>query len=90
MEFKKELIELMVENLRELQAADQRNDHAFFTKTCHKIKATISIINDHELTAAIAHLSAHSPTDEAKRPEWARVLNEVCGQIITSLLKEAA
>jgi hypothetical protein len=92
-EFKKELIELMIDNIRELQQAlrqgDQQKDPQFFSKACHKVKATLSMLNDQDLLDVVADLSAPVYQQE-KRQEQIALLNRLCEETIKSLQKEGA
>jgi hypothetical protein len=57
LEFKSELTLLMLDNVRELQQslseAIKANDSEIFRKTCHKVKPTLSIIDDAEFNDII-------------------------------------
>jgi hypothetical protein len=56
-EFKSELTVLMLDNIKELQQAlseaGKINDAEIFRKTCHKIKPTLSMIDDAEFNDII-------------------------------------
>jgi len=54
--FKKELISLMISNLRELQSAAQQAKGVVFEKAAHKTKSTITIIDDDEMNRLIHDL----------------------------------
>jgi hypothetical protein len=86
-EFKGELIVLIIDNLMELQETLQRavtgNDVKLFHGVCHKIKATVEMLADPELTQTITELKV-ALTDAAK----VTLLNNICIQIIESLRRE--
>lgn len=92
-DFKKELISLMIENIRELQQAlhqaDLQNDHSAFSKACHKVNATIGMLDDKELTEMIEQVKAPVTNREEKKQQIA-LLNAVCDEIVKSLEKEGA
>lgn len=56
-DFKKELIYLMIDNLKEIQdsilEAMQKNDIEIFAKTCHKIRPTLNMLEDKELIESL-------------------------------------
>jgi hypothetical protein len=87
-EFKAELIVLMIDNLMELQETLQRavknNDIKLYHSVCHKIKATIDMIADPELTQTIADLKV-ALTDATK----VVLLENICAEIIASLRRES-
>jgi len=92
-DFKKELISLMVENIRELQQAlyraDQQNDYSIFSKTCHKVNATIGMLDDKDLTEMIEQMSDPVASRDEKKQRVAS-LSTLCDEIVKSLEKEAA
>jgi hypothetical protein len=85
-EFKKELIVLMIDNIRELQTsakiAGQHNDVLIFSKTCHKIKPTLSMLADPELTSIIEAIEQGLSQDKVN------LLQVMCSEIIKSLEHE--
>lgn len=85
-EFKKELIDLMIENLQELQQtsklAAQNNDGPLFHRVCHKIKATTEMLSDAEFSETIEQLKV-IVTDASRIAH----LDKICGGIIDSLRK---
>jgi hypothetical protein len=83
-DFKKELIVLMIDNLRELQQIlrPESHDIQIFHKVCHKVKATLVMLDDAEVLEIIEQLKImtnHSQLDQ---------LNQICGDIIESLGRE--
>ena len=86
-DFKRELIDHMVDNLQELLQAYRtsidQNDTTPFQKVCHKVKTTLVILEDDELNALVEDLKNMSV-------EGARIslLNKICAEIIASLLSE--
>lgn len=87
LEFKKELIESMIDNLVELQEtvlrASQNNDASIFQKVCHKVKPTLQMLDDKELLETVAQLKIMI-TDNTN----AALLGAVCADIIDSLRKQ--
>jgi hypothetical protein len=85
-EFKKELIDSMIDNLEELQQAlhlaSQNNDAPLFSKVCHKIKATLHMLEDKELLDSVEKLKV-SITDSVQ----VALLGKACIEIIESLRK---
>lgn len=83
-EFKKEITDLMIDNLQEMQQvlgeAAQKNDVVLFQRVCHKIKATLDMLEDRELLDIVHHLK-----EDIKNEEQARDLNRICAEIIISL-----
>ncbi|SKC54417.1 hypothetical protein [Ohtaekwangia koreensis] len=83
-EFKKEITDLMIDNLQEmqqvLQIASKQNDLALFQKVCHKIKATLDMLEDKELLEVVAQLKI-SMADA----ELVKLLDRLCIDIIASL-----
>lgn len=83
-EFKKELIDSMIDNLVEmqqvLQMASQRNDTKLFQEVCHKIKPTLEMLADVELLDTVGKLKA-VVTD----PAGITLLNKICKGIVQSL-----
>ena len=90
--YKKELIALFIGNLKELQFAQQQSaeqqDQKIFLIAGHKIKTTLSILNDDELTAWVGKLSQPISDDSIWPPKEGPRLNEICAEIIHSLEKE--
>src|SRR5687768_2928169 len=82
-DFKKELTELMIDNLRELCQALKQSDADLFQKVCHKIKATVVMLEDSELTQLMDDLKV-SYTDSDRK----ELLDKICLAVIDSLTKE--
>lgn len=89
--FKKELIFLMIENLKEIQdsvlEAMQNNSIDLFEKTSHKIKPTLAILEDRELMESLEAVRSEFYND-AKKAKAITHLIFVCDHIITSLGSE--
>jgi hypothetical protein len=81
-EFKKELVGSMVENLHELRHVLQQSDISVYHKVCHKIKPTISMLEDEEFQKLIHEL--HTCFTDAQRIE---ALDKMCQGIVVSLEK---
>jgi hypothetical protein len=91
-EFKKELITLMIDNLKEIQdalkEATQRNMLEIFEKTCHKIKPTLSMLEDKDFIETIQCIKADF-SNTATKDQQVSAFNTTCHQIIKSLEKES-
>ena len=89
--FKKKLILLMIDNIRELQSALQVLDtfkhFEAFRATCHRIKATLMMLDDKPLLDAIEEIKNPLQNGEQKLQQI-EVLNSTCEAIINSLLAE--
>jgi hypothetical protein len=87
-EFKGELVVLIIDNLIELQEVIQRaskaNDNKLFQSVCHKIKATVEMLADVELSQTIEDLKV-TVTDTTK----VLLLDNICKEIIESLRRES-
>jgi hypothetical protein len=85
--FKKELIELMIDNLVELRQtlrlASQQNDVHLFRRVCHKIKPTLDMLGDRELLDTIEDLKSMTAD-----PLQITLMTQICTDIIESLGKE--
>ncbi|HEY9005039.1 hypothetical protein [Ohtaekwangia sp.] len=83
-DFKKEITELMIDNLLEMQqvlaVASKQKDDVAFHKVCHKIKATLEMLEDKELLEIVEILKA-----DVSHAEQAAQLDRVCRDIIVSL-----
>lgn len=90
MAFKQELISLMVNNLKELEASLvhclEQHTVDIFRKTAHKVKPTISMLSDHALIEAIAALEV--PDAGTIDPQKANRVQVLCNDIIKSLENE--
>lgn len=90
-DFKKELVVSMVDNLKELSTsvveAVQQKQPTIFDKTCHKIKPTLTMLEDPGLQNIInqtkVQLADNKDTESAIKN-----ITEVCEQIIKSLEDE--
>jgi HPt (histidine-containing phosphotransfer) domain-containing protein len=93
-DFKKELIALMIENMRELiwaqNRSHQQNDHSFFLKACHKMKSTLAMLDDKELLQVVHELSDPILNLDGQKPERVKRFVTLCEGIIKSLDKEQA
>ena len=90
-EFKKELIYLMIENLTELKdslsEAIKRNKLELFDKTCHKIKPTLGMLGDNDLMESIQSIRNlfHNRKDH---DVLLNTFTTACTEIAKSLEKE--
>lgn len=83
-EFKKELITSMIDNLQELQqcyesAVASRNTQ-LFSKSCHKVKTTLIMLQDAQLDAAIELLQ--KDVLAICRPSLDRIIKEIIGSLL--------
>ncbi|HYG20202.1 MAG TPA: hypothetical protein VD816_14790 [Ohtaekwangia sp.] len=88
-DFKQELISSMVKDLDELQQASKRscqqNDPTAFHTAIHKVKATVTMLDDPELIHAIEDLrSAFSASIQSKA---LASFHNICSEVMTSLRK---
>lgn len=83
-EFKKELVDSMIDNLLEMQQvleeASKQNDAKLFQAVSHKIKPTLEMLADVELLTIVEKLKV-IVTD----PVDITLLNKICKDIIQSL-----
>jgi hypothetical protein len=83
-EFKKEITDLMIDNLQEMQQvlgeATKQKDVVLFQRVCHKIKATLDMLEDRELLDIVQQLKA-----DITNIDQAQDLDRICGEIIISL-----
>ncbi|HEY8934704.1 MAG TPA: hypothetical protein VIM65_05765, partial [Cyclobacteriaceae bacterium] len=86
-EFKKELIGLVINDLKELQASCSSaitiHDPEIYRSTCHKIVSTLSMINDQEFADAIEALKTQNPGEDQ-----VTLFNKLSDEIIKSLKYE--
>lgn len=91
-DFKKELIYLMIDNLKEVQnslsEAIKKNKLDIFEKTCHKIKPTLSMLDDKDLIESIQTIQSQFPKS-TENHKLAVSFTTTCAQIIKSLEKES-
>ena len=80
-DFKKELIVLIIDNLRELQQILSPNsyDIQVFHKVCHKVKATLVMLDDSEMMETIEQLKIMTNHSQLN------LLDKICEDIIESL-----
>lgn len=93
-EFKKELIQLMIVNVKELKEAVQEawklQNIALYNKAVHKTKSTVGLLNDKEFSETIDHLKNHfSESSISSDPQHIHKLNSLCESIILSLEQES-
>ena len=86
-DFKRELIKLMIENLEELeqayyQSSEQKNI-TILQKAYHKVKTTLSMLDDHELNAIVEDLH-----DTRLGPAAIHHYRRIRAEITASLLAE--
>ena len=92
-DFKLELIMLMIANVNELvEAATEASEYKnleVFNKAVHKSKSTVSLLNDAEFTESVCafrnHLEEHKETPDVLLKSF----HELCASIIQSLEQEA-
>ncbi len=81
-DFKRELITLMIDNLREVLAAYKasvkQSEPDIFSKACHKMKTTLVMLEDPELTAVV---------EDLKRPDAEPGNVSRFGKIIAELIE---
>jgi hypothetical protein len=86
-EFKSELIVLMLDNIKELQQslnnAKENNDAEIFRKTCHKIKPTLSMIDDAEFNDIIEVLKC-----QINNQNCITVFNSLSNMVLKTLEEE--
>jgi succinate dehydrogenase flavin-adding protein (antitoxin of CptAB toxin-antitoxin module) len=82
-DFKKELTELMIDNLRELCQVLKQSDTDLFHKVCHKVKATVVMLDDTELMQLMDDLKVSYNDSDRKE-----LLDKICLAVIDSLNKE--
>ena len=90
--FKRELLLLMEDNLKEVQdaalAAMQTNTLEIFTKACHKIKPTLSMLDDSSLTESVDAVKAEFFNEEKKEKTICNFIF-ICNDFITRLRNAA-
>jgi hypothetical protein len=86
-ELKRELIVMMIDNIRELQQSI-KVDIESFKKTSHKIKPTISMVNDKELSDAIEDMKLMQQHDN--KTEKISSFQRLCNEIVKLLERESA
>jgi hypothetical protein len=86
-EFRKKLIELMIDNIIELQrslcSSFEQKDIAIFLRACHKAKTTLSILDNLAFTNVVGALKAGQAGCEG-----AALFDNLCDHIIKSLVHE--
>jgi len=86
-DFKTELIDLMIENLKELkngfQTSQQEGNPEIYQRVFHKVKVSLTLLNDQEFTDTAEALKKPSP-----RQEKIELFNRICDDIIRSLQEE--
>lgn len=85
-EFKKELILLMIDNIKELEHALKfvEKDLETFTKVIHKIKPTLAMLEDPDVNKSIENIKA----GKDKQTEI-NTLRKLCAEVVRSLEKAA-
>ncbi|HEY8936017.1 MAG TPA: hypothetical protein VIM65_12385 [Cyclobacteriaceae bacterium] len=90
-EFKRELIALMIDNIRELRGTLERslklNDMHSFHVCSHKVAPTLGILNDQEFLDIIEMIKHQ--TDLSKLEYSVELFNRNCEELIYILKKEA-
>ena len=87
-EFKQELILLMIDNMKELQQSLESSAKVF-RNICHKVKSTLSMLEDSELENLIKDLEDEHLSPEVKAFK-AGLFDNMCTDIIKNLEKETA
>ena len=75
-ELRRELIEMMIENVRELQQS-LKGGIDIFRKTSHKVKPTISMLNDKDLIESIEEITLMPQCDHKKISSFQRLCNDI-------------
>jgi hypothetical protein len=83
-DFKKELIELMLKDVLELQQtlklAVELNDVSMYRNSCHKMNSTLTILDDQELLSVIGEIKK-----DIQNSELTGFFNKICSEIVNSL-----
>jgi hypothetical protein len=81
----------MIDNLKEVQnalvEATKTNKLEIFEMTCHKIKPTLSMLEDKDLLESIQSIKSEF-SNTAEKKQWVSSFTTACNQIIKSLQKE--
>ena len=89
-DFKRELIASMINDLEELQQASRRSclqsDPAAFHTAIHKVKATVTMLNDADLISAVENLRNALPASVQSKELTS--FQNVCSEVMASLRKE--
>lgn len=93
-DFKQELISHMIDNVRELQCTLVdlgQNAIADFLQVLHKVKATVTMLNDSEFTEALEDIKSFVISSQPLEFLHRKVksFNRLCNQLIASLAAEA-
>jgi|SRR5436853_319189 hypothetical protein len=86
-ELKRELIVLMIDNVRELQRS-LKESIDLFKKISHKVKPTIAMLNDKDLTEAIEEIKLMTQCDS--KAEKVNSFQLLCNDIVKILERERA
>lgn len=85
-DFKRELVKLMAENLEELRDAQSLSvsghDPLLFSKSYHKMKTTLVMLEDEEFDTVIQHLKSGS-FDSHTVSEFHRIVAEIISSLAT-------
>jgi PAS domain S-box-containing protein len=94
-EFRRELASLIVKNLEDLQqalkTALESDNVEVYNKTVHKVKATIDMLGDAQLTACIQELNERFTKTKAKRngiDDVVKQFRTLCDEVISGLHEE--
>ena len=83
-DFKKELIELMLRDVLELQQslqlAVEANDVSMYRNACHKMNSTLTILDDQELLSLVGEIKK-----DLQNSELTGSFNRICSEIVNSL-----
>lgn len=91
-DFKREIVLLMIHNMVELQQAlsliNEQGNTALFVKACHKVASTLTMLDDTELMHVINKIKDPAISEEEKQ-RTIKSLHIMCEGIIISLEKES-
>jgi len=88
--FKNELVSLMIDNINELRQALLSGVREFFYATCHKVKATLTMLDDKELSAVVEELKSLDISNGSANGvnEKYLIFNGLCNEVIENLSAE--
>lgn len=90
-EFKREIVLLMINNIEELQQAltvvNEQSNTSYFDKACHKVASTLTMLDDPEFMSVISKVKDSKVSQEEKKNSI-QSLQVMCEGLIISLEKE--
>ena len=94
LDFKREFINLLISNIHELQRSlldPKQNASKIFLDVHHKVKPTISILNDQELTETLEEIRMNFISSPESGPPMVKLnqLNGLCNLVVESLTAAA-